>query len=92
MTSSDLLLTAVLCVCVCDMALVEPVIVRLLELPRALPLSAHRKLDVLTNAHIQMHMPKYTDTYIRLMPHHIHQGTRQSFNYTHHILQQQKHN
>lgn len=60
-TSSDLLLTTVLCVCVCvcDMALVEPVIVLLLKLPRALPLSAHCKSDVLTNAHLQMHMPTH---------------------------------
>lgn len=92
-TSSDLLLTAVLCVCVCDMALVEPVIVVLLELPRALPLSTHCKSDVLTNAHLQMHMPKYTNTHIRLMPHHtIEVYTRQPYNYTHYILQQQKHN
>jgi len=40
------------CVCVCVMALVEPVIMLLLKLPWALPLSAHRKSDVLTNAHI----------------------------------------
>lgn len=56
-TSSDLLLTAVLCVC--DMAPAEPVIVLLLKLPWALPLSTRRKSDRLTNALLQMHMPKH---------------------------------
>ncbi len=74
-TSSDLLLTAVLCVCVCDMALVEPVIVLLLELPRALPLSAHRKSYVLTNAHLQMPNKPYTTP-------NKSKYTRQPYNYT----------